>query len=250
MSFINNFINAQSAQSWSILGVALFLSLVSIILGRSVSKADPMKKPSKLLTVLEVYYTGIENLFNSIFHGRAKELMPYIGMLIIFILTMNYLPLFVPLEAPTTDYNIPLGLVTITVLLIHGVNIKYNGIKEFFAEFFSPMPFMLPLNLLELVSRPLSMSMRLFCNILSGSLILQILSSFTSWLQHQLIPVGPVNSAGGSYLDVIGAVLSVPFHGFFDIFAGTIQAFVFTLLTIIFVSLSINFDEEQTEGGK
>lgn len=250
MNFINKFINAQSAQSWSILGVAIFLSIVSILLGIAVSKADPMKKPSKLLTVLEVYYTGIENLFNSIFHGKVKGLMPYIGMLIVFILTMNYLPLFLPLEPPTTDYNIPLGLVIITVLIIHGVNIKYNGIKEFFKEFFSPMPFMLPLNLLELVSRPLSMSMRLFCNILSGALILQILGSFTSWLQHQLIPIGPVNSTGGSALDVIGAVISIPFHGFFDIFAGTIQAFVFTLLTIIFVSLNVDLDEATEEGGK
>jgi F-type H+-transporting ATPase subunit a len=249
MSFINNFINAQSAQSWTILGVAVFLSTISIVFGNIVSKADPMQKPTKFLTGLEIYYTGIENLFNSIFHGKVKQLMPYIGMLIIYILTMNYLPLFLPLEPPTTDYNIPLGLVIITVLIIHGVNIKCNGLKEFFAEFLSPMPFMLPLNLLELVSRPLSMSMRLFCNILSGTLILQILGTFTSWLQHQLIPFGPINSSGGSYLDVLGAIISIPFHGFFDIFAGTIQAFVFTLLTIIFVSLSVDFDEEP-EGGK
>lgn len=176
-------------------------------------------------------------------------MVPYGGFLLLYIISMNYIGLFIPVEGPATDYNVPLGLVSITLVLIHVTDIRYNGIKNYLAEYFKPFPIMLPLNLMDIVSKPLSMSMRLFGNVLSGSLILMIFSQFTSFIQGSLLKLISPGLQGATAIDVVGGIISPPLHFYLDLFSGGIQAFVFTLLTLIFVSLTIDFDkiEETTQ---
>lgn len=232
---LSKFISEQTAQSKTLVGVVIVLSIIFIILGRKIGKADATKKPSMLMVVLEMYYTGIENLFNSAFRGRVQWLMPYVAVLMVYILALNYVPIILPLEPATTDYSVTVSLAFITAIIIQVVAFRYNGLKGYLKEFIEPAPFMLPLHIFDIFARLLSMSMRLFCNILSGTIIIMILQEGSLALQTMLIPFDQIN--------VLGGLITIPLKLFFDIFMGTIQAFVFTLLTIIFTSLSLNFEE-------
>lgn len=238
---MNEFLSSQSNQSIGAFGVAIFLSIFFVIVGSMIKKADPLKKPTGLIVIMELFYGFIDDLSTSIFHGRYKGIAPYAATLFIYILTMNYSSLFLPIDAPTTDYNVPLGLVLITLCLIHGVALKENGIKGYIKDYASPIPVMLPLNLMDIVAKPLSMSMRLFGNILSGSMILMVLAMALGGLQSMILP--GLSPNGVTDLNIIYGLVAPPFRFYFDIFAGGIQAFVFTLLTLIFTSLSLNFDD-------
>ncbi|MDR1782182.1 MAG: F0F1 ATP synthase subunit A [Bacilli bacterium] len=238
---MDKWLAAQSQQSLTFIGVALVLSIVFIFLGIHIKHLDPLKKPSKFMIVVDFIYNFVNNLYMGMFRGHCKIMLPYATCLLILLLTCNFLPLFLPLDSPTTDYNIPLSLVVITFAFKYGFEFKNNGIKEFLKGFTEPVAVMLPMNLMDIVAKPLSMSMRLFGNILSGTLILMVFNSATGWVQN-LIVMTP-QSDGSPAFNLISAFLAVPFHGFFDIFCGGIQAFVFTLLTLVFSSLELNFDK-------
>lgn len=247
MEVFDAFLAAQSEQTIVAFCVAIGLSILCVIFSKIIDRADPLKRPSGLMLFLEMYYQVITNLVTSIYRGQMKMMVPYGGFLLLYIISMNYIGLFIPVDGPATDYNVPLGLVSITLVLIHVTNVRYNGMKSYLLEYFEPFPVMLPLNLMDIIAKPLSMSMRLFGNVLSGSLILMIFAQFTGYIQKMILsPIFPDASAEPS-LNVIGAIMSAPFHFYLDVFAGGIQAFVFTLLTLIFVSLSIDFDKVEGE---
>lgn len=231
-----------SPQIYTLLWTVLILCILFVILGNYVNKQDPMKKPKKLMLWIEIYYDAINKLVNSIFFGNAGILLPYCGMLIVYIWVMNMLSLVVPFDAPTTDYNVPLALVVISYAFRYGYDYKFNGIRKHFKSYFEPYPFMMPLAVLDIIAKPLSMSMRLFGNILSGTLILGVFYSSLGALQEIIFNFAPRASDGTIALNFLGAITAPPFHFYFDVFAGTIQAFVFTLLTLIFTSLELDFD--------
>lgn len=241
MDIINKYFAAQSEQTNVMFWIGIGLSIVFVLLGSYIKRQDPMKKPSKLMIIIDLYYGFIKNLYDSIFRGHCKSILPYVGMLIIFILTMNWIGLFLPVTAPTTDYNVPLGLVVVSFGFKYALEFKHMGIISHLKGYLDPIPVMLPLNLMDIIAKPLSMSMRLFGNLLSGSLILMIFYSAMGALQNMFITMPQAD--GGPIFNFIGAILATPFHFYFDLFAGAIQAFVFTLLTLIFSSLDLDFDE-------
>lgn len=243
MGFIDTFLKAQTSQTITAFWVAIGLSVICVVLSKVIDKADPMERPKGIMFFLELYYDMMTNLVTSIFRNQMKLMIPYGAFLMVYIITMNYIGLFIPVDSPATDYNVPLGLVSITLVLIHATDIRYNGIKAYLAEYGKPFKIMLPLNLMDIVAKPLSMSMRLFGNVLSGSLILMIFSQLTGAMQKGILGFVGIASTDSPSLDIVGAFLSTPLHFYLDIFSGGIQAFVFTLLTLIFVSLSIDFDK-------
>ena len=241
MNLINDFFAAQSEQTLVMFGLAIVLSIVFVIAGNYIKKQDPVKRPSKFMVIIDMYYGFITGLHNSMFRGHCRSILAYAAMLIVFIVTMNWIGLITPFEPPTTDYNVPLGLVIISFGFKYALEMKHMKKKEWFKTFVEPVPPMLPLNILEIVAKPLSMSMRLFGNILSGALILMIFSSALGGLQNMIFELPQVD--GQPIFNLLNAIISPPLHFFFDIFFGTIQAFVFTLLTLVFSSLELDLDE-------
>ncbi|WP_423363664.1 F0F1 ATP synthase subunit A [Mycoplasma sp. P36-A1] len=251
MNIVNSFLELQSQQTITYIGVVIFLCIVFVIAGNYINKQDPFKKNGKFMTIIEIYYDMMSGLVDQMFKGRAGILKPYCTMLILLLLTCNWLPLLLPLDAPTTDYNIPLALVLITFAFKYVYEFKFNGAKSMVKGYFEPVPVMLPLNLMDIVAKPLSMSMRIFGNLLSGTLIMMVFMTATAWLQNQIFVFGPLDADGLPLLNIIGGVVSPPLHFYFDVFAGAIQAFVFTLLTLVFTSLELDFDAmNQKSGGK
>jgi len=247
MNIINHYFDALSQQVIVFVGVVIFLILFFIFAGNHIKKQDPVGRPSKLMILLETYYSMMSNLVDQMFKGRAGILKPYCTMLIALILVSNWISLFLPVDAPMTDYNVPLALVVISFTFKYVYEFKFNGVKEFLKGFVDPVPVMLPLNLMGLVADPLSMSMRIFGNLLSGSLIMMVFMSALGFVQNQIAHIGPMASDGTPYLNIVGALIAPPLHFYFDIFAGFIQAFVFTLLTLVFTSISMDFDNTSSE---
>jgi len=247
MNIFNHYIDSLSQQVKVFVGVCIFLSIVFVFLGKYISKQEPLSKPSKLMIIVETYQSMMSNLVDQMFKGRAGILKPYCTMLIALILASNWVSLFLPVDAPMTDYNVPLALVVISFTFKYIYEFKFNGVKEFFKGFVDPVPVMLPLNLMGLIADPLSMSMRIFGNLLSGSLIMMVFMSALGFLQNQIAHIGPMASDGTPYLNIIGALIAPPLHFYFDVFAGFIQAFVFTLLTLVFSSISLDFENNVAE---
>ena len=137
----------------------------------------------------------------------------YIGSIFIFIFISNISGLF-GLRPPTADYGVTLPLGLITFGIIQYNNIKYNKVGAF-TGLFQPLPFLFPINLIGEIAVPFSLSLRLFGNVLSGTVMMSLIYSLLS-----RIAIGWTGFL----------------HIYFDVFSGAIQTYVFCMLTMVFVS--------------
>jgi F-type H+-transporting ATPase subunit a len=146
----------------------------------------------------------------------AKTYAPLICALFMFLLLSNWLGIIPHLEEPTKDLNTTLGLGIMGFAIAHYAGIKSKGIKAYIKEYFQPIFFMMPLNVIGELAKIVSISFRLFGNIMGGSIIILVVSYLTYSL---ILP---------------------PFlYAFFGLFVGTIQAFVFTMLTVVYISVQV-----------
>ena len=146
----------------------------------------------------------------------AKTYAPLICALFMFLLLSNWLGIIPHLEEPTKDLNTTLGLGIMGFVIAHYAGIKSKGFKAYIKEYFQPIFFMMPLNLIGELAKIVSISFRLFGNIMGGSIIILVVSYLTY------------------------SVVLPPFlYAFFGLFVGTIQAFVFTMLTVVYISVQV-----------
>lgn len=141
----------------------------------------------------------------------------------------NLVPL-IGLRSPTVDLDTTLALSTITVILIYSVSIRFNG-GAVFKDMIEPTPVLLPINLVGEIARPISLSFRPFGNIMGGTLIMMLFYKLMAYIS-ELIP--------GVKIPFAQFLIPVPLHLYFDIFAGSIQAFIFIMLTMVFISNSVD----------
>ena len=146
----------------------------------------------------------------------AKTYGPLTCALFMFLVISNWLGIIPHLEEPTKDLNTPLGLGIMGFVIAHFAGIKSKGIKNYLKEYCSPIFFMAPLNVIGELAKVISISFRLFGNIMGGSIIILVVSYLT-----------------------YSVLLPPLLNAFFGLFVGTIQAFVFTMLTIVYISLQV-----------
>ena len=146
----------------------------------------------------------------------AKTYAPLICALFMFLLLSNWIGIIPHFEEPTKDLNTTLGLGIMGFIIAHYAGIKSKGFKEYAKEYFQPIFFMMPLNVIGEIAKIVSISFRLFGNIMGGAIIILVVSYLTYSL---ILP---------------------PFlYAFFGLFVGTIQAFVFTMLTVVYISVQV-----------
>ncbi len=143
----------------------------------------------------------------------ARTYAPLVCALFLFLVLCNWIGIIPHLEEPTKDLNTPLSLGLMGFAIAHYVGIKTKGFKAYIKEYFEPMFFMMPLNLIGELAKIVSISFRLFGNIMGGSIIILVVSYLT--------------------YDI---VLPPFLNAFFGFFVGAIQAFVFTMLTVVYIS--------------
>jgi F-type H+-transporting ATPase subunit a len=134
----------------------------------------------------------------------------------IFLLLCNWIGIIPGFEEPTKDLNTTLGLGVMGFFIAHATGIKAKGFSEYVKEYFRPMFFLMPLNVVGELAKVISISFRLFGNIMGGSIIIIVVSHL-----------------------VYGLVLPPFLYAFFGLFVGTVQAFVFTMLTLVYISVQI-----------
>ncbi|MGY3776188.1 F0F1 ATP synthase subunit A [Helcococcus sueciensis] len=201
--------------------VVFVLCIIGFIIGRKAKKADFKKNPKGILLWGEIFVEFIQGLVSQTMGKGNQGFVPYIGSLALFLAFSNLLGL-VGLLPPTSNYNVTLGLALITVTLTHVNNIRFNGVKNYVKGYFEPVAFLSPINLLGELATPISLSFRLFGNIISGVIITTLLYSAVNSISVYVAPF-----------------LTPIFHAYFDVFAGLIQTFVFMMLTMINISQAI-----------
>lgn len=133
----------------------------------------------------------------------------------------------------TADFNVTLTWALMTFVLITFFKIKTNGFGGYLKGFGQPIPLMLPLNLLSEVATPLSMAFRMFGNVAGGAVITGLIYgglSFVSQALHISFNIGVFTIDLAQIFTP--AVLSI----YFDLFSGCIQAYIFAMLTMVYVS--------------
>ena len=196
------------AVSWIIMGV---LVVLSIVLTRHLRVTEPTRRQ----VALETAVTGLEHIFDGILGEKGRRYVPYMVTVLLYIGVSNIIGLF-GFKPPTKDLNVTAALALMSIILVETSGIRSKGLKGWLKSFADPSPVIAPMNLLEVIIRPLSLCMRLFGNVLGAFVIMELIK--------QLLPVA----------------LPVPFSLYFDIFDGLLQAYVFTFLTSMFIQEKIN----------
>jgi F-type H+-transporting ATPase subunit a len=185
-------------------------------------------------TVVEGVVNYIADLASSTLGPRGEPFIPFFIALFIFIFLLNQFGVL-PFKAlglpfggsPTADLNTTVPLALLVFFLIQIVAVRQSGFK-YFAHVAKPFWWLTPINVLEEIARPATLAARLFFNIFVGELLFVIIASIV--VAH--VSIG--------WFNLSLAVTVVPFFiQFFNLFVGTVQAFVFTLLAIVYLSLAI-----------
>lgn len=185
---------------------------------RAIKNADPNKVPGPFLNVIELLVEQLDGLVISNMGAKqGPKFANYVGTIAAFILVSNISGLF-GLRPPTADYGVtlPLALVTWVMIQFNGFKYqKFGKIKGLFEPFF----LFFPINLISEFATPVSMSLRLFGNILSGTVMMALI--------YGLLP------------KVLTLVWPAALHAYLDLFSGAIQTFVFIMLTMVFIADAI-----------
>lgn len=202
--------------------IILAVWIISLILTHKMEKI-PIKKTQQ---IAEKIVTSIDALVESTMGKRFIRYAPYILTLMIFSLIGSLISL-VGLRPITADFNTTLSWAVVTFLMIQYNNIKAHGVGGYLKGFAQPLPFLLPLNLVSEVATPISMSFRHFGNVAAGVVITELIYSGLASLSKAVLSIDfPIFQLG------LPAFLSI----YFDLFTAVLQAFIFCMLTMVFVS--------------
>ena len=151
--------------------VMVALIIFAIVANRKIKKADPTKAPTGFLNVIELLVETLDNLVKS---NMGKTLAPkYIGVIFMFLVTCNLSGLF-GLRPPTADYGTTLPLALITFVMIQYQGIKWQKWGKL-KGLFEPIFLFFPINVISEFATPVSLSLRLFANILSGTMMMALI---------------------------------------------------------------------------
>lgn len=194
--------------------VTIILIVFSLYVNKKVQESKAEKVPSKFLNVVELAVETINGMVRDTMGEKNMRFAPFIFFMMVFLSVSNIFGL-TGLAAPTSDYSVTLSMALIVFTLVQYFGIKTNGGFGYAKTFFEPYVLLSPLNIIGELANPLSLSFRLFGNIMSGGLVMTLAYSALGYI----------------------APLVAPFlHAYFDLFAGLLQAFIFIMLTMVFIS--------------
>lgn len=187
---------------------------VMILGGWLVTRNFTVENCSKRQLIVESVYTMLENFFKGLVGERGAAFIPYLLIVITFLAISNFFGVF-GVKPPTKDISLTGVLAIMSIILVQAAGIRAKGVKGWLKSFASPSPVLLPINILELGIKPLSLCMRLFGNVLGAFVIMKLVEI--------VVPT------------IVPPVLSL----YFDLFDGCIQAYVFTFLTALYIQEAV-----------
>ena len=189
--------------SWILIAA---LALAAFLMTRHLRQ----EKPGRVQLVLEWFVELINSMCQNNIGRHGRSYAPWLGTVSLFVALSNLCGIF-GLVPPTKNLNVTLAVALTSMVLIYTAAFRFKGIKGGFRQFLEPVPVLLPINLMEVVIRPLSLCMRLFGNVLAAFVVMELIKL--------LVPA------------VLPAFLSI----YFDLFDGLIQTVVFVFLTALFI---------------
>lgn len=157
-------------------GVMLVLGFISWIISRNLSL-----EPGKLQIILEGIVTIIETAITAFAPQQAKQLLPFIGSLWIFLVIANLTGLVPGLNSPTRDLSATTALALLVFLSVHWYGIRIRGLKPYLAHYLRPSPILLPFHIVSEITRTVALAVRLFGNMMSlemAALLILLVAGF------------------------------------------------------------------------
>ncbi len=200
----------------------VMLIMVGFAIAANIKMRRATEVPDTFQNILELIVDKLDGVVEGPMGKNAPKFVNYISTIFVFILISNISGLF-GLRPPTADYGTTLPLGLITFCLIHFCQFKYHNLKEIWVDMCSPLPPWLPIwfpiNLISEIAVPISLSLRLFANVLSGTVMMALVYGLLSNL---------------------AVVWPAALHLYFDLFSGAIQTYVFCMLTMTYISQQLS----------
>lgn len=192
----------------------VFLVLLVFIFAANRAIKKGSEVPTGFQNVVELIVEKLDGMIGTTMGASAPAFRNYIGTIFIFILVSNISGLF-GLRPPTADYGTTLALGLMTFTLITFNKFKHKGAKGVLKGLCDPWPIWAPINVIGDVAVPISLSLRLFANVLSGVVMMALIYGL---------------------LGKIALIWPAALHVYFDLFSGCIQTYVFCMLTMTYIA--------------
>ena len=191
------------------------LIILALVFTRNMSS----KQPGKLQIIAELFVDTVNKICNDSIGEHYKAYVPYIGTLLLYLGLANIISIFdfipgLEIYPPTKDINVTAALALISILVVLYSGFRRKGFIGWLKSLADPMPLMIPFKIMEYGTKPLSLCLRLFGNVVASFIIMEL-----------LLAVAPY----------IGA----PFSAYFDLFDGILQAYIFIYLTSIYIGEAV-----------
>ncbi len=215
-------VHHEAAAPWSnYMAMQVLVALIIVVVFAILRPRLSMDRPGKMQHIFEVIYDFLRGQTDEAVGHHGHIYIPFFGTLFIFILFANLIGIIPTFESPTMFPAVPAGCAMAAFLFYNYAGIRANGIGKYLAHFVGPMPalapLMIPIEIISHLARPLSLTIRLYANMFAGE---QVTLAFLG----------------------LTFIFGFPFMGL-HVFVSFLQAFVFTLLTMIYVGGATAHDE-------
>ncbi len=197
----------STAVTWIIMAVLL---LGTFLLTRNLK----VQNISKRQAAVEFCVTKLEDIVTDMVGEKGRCYVPYLITVLVYIGFANLIGIF-GFKPPTKDLNVTIALAAMSIILVQVASVRARGVGGWLHSFIEPVPVVVPFNILDLITRPLSLCMRLFGNVLGAFVIMKLIEA------------------------VVPAVFPMIASLYFDVFDGILQAYVFVFLTSIYIKEAI-----------
>lgn len=193
--------------TWIIMAVIIIGSLL-LVHGLKVRQINNKQ------AALEGSLSFLFDFFESFVGENGSSYISYLITLMVYLAVANMIGLL-GFKSPTKDLNVTISLALMSIIVAQVAGIRKKSFKGWAKSLTEPLPAATPMNILELLIRPLSLCMRLFGNVLGAMVIMELIKG------------------------VVPLIVPLPFNFYFDIFDGVIQAYVFVFLTSLYIKEAV-----------
>ncbi|MDT8903753.1 F0F1 ATP synthase subunit A [Anaeroselena agilis] len=195
--------------TWMVMAIVIVLAILAVRRLETV--------PRGMQNAFEMAIEAIGGQVDATIGPNSRKVAPLLITLFVFLLTSNWLGLVPGFTSPTNDLNTTLGLALMIIGFVHVLGVGHHGLSHF-KHFIQPHPLFLPINIIEEIARPITLSFRLFGNIMAGEILIILIAALPLYYGEPLV--------GVLWLG-------------FSVIVGLIQAFIFTMLSTSYLSNSL-----------
>lgn len=199
--------------------VVTWAIMVVLVLGASLAARRLSLRPSAFQAMLELIVTTVDGQIRDTMRVDPAPYRAFIGTLFVFIFVANWSSLVPGVEPPTAHLETDAALALLVFLAIIFFGVRAGGIGGYLRTFATPTPIMIPLNFVESLTRTFSLLVRLFGNVMSGVFVI------------------------GIVLSLAGLLVPIPFMAL-DLLTGAVQAYIFSVLAMVFIAGAVNETED------